>query len=283
MKLEAQGIGVNFGGLRALSNVRLVADGGSVTGLIGPNGAGKTTLFNVICGHVKPSAGTVMLDGHRIDKLRPHQRARLGLGRTFQRLELFGSLTVRENVLVAAEIARRNRRRGHARPGGKTADGLAPNALADRILADVGLSRVGDVRAAYLPTGQARLVEIGRALASDPGVLLLDEPSSGLDDSETDELAGLLDRLASAGTAVLLVEHDVEMVMSICKKIYVLDFGRILTSGGPADIRDDVDVQEAYLGRRAPDADPDAAVTGSDLDRNLESEPDHLELAATNA
>lgn len=236
-RLEVAGVEVRFGGVVALRGVDLTVDAGTVTGLIGPNGAGKTTLFNVVTGLQKAQRGSVTLDGEELSQLPPHRRARMGIARTFQRLEVFGSLTVRENILVAAEIRRRWAR-----------DGSNPRRVADEVIAQVGLGPVARVRCDTLPTGMARLVEVGRSLATRPKVLLLDEPSSGLDDQETDELGDLLRALAEQGTAVLLVEHDVELVMSVCSRVHVLDFGRILAVGTPAEIQADPDVRAAYLG-----------------------------------
>ncbi|HAM03244.1 MAG TPA: ABC transporter ATP-binding protein, partial [Acidimicrobiaceae bacterium] len=212
--------------------------------------AGKTTLFNVVTGLQKANQGEIRLEGQDIGHLPPHRRARLGIARTFQRLEVFGSLTVRENILVAAEIRRRWAR-----------DGSNPRRVADEVIGLVGLGPVARVRCDTLPTGMARLVEVGRALATRPKVLLLDEPSSGLDDKETDDLGALLERLAEQGTAVLLVEHDVELVMSVCARIHVLDFGRILAVGTPAEIQADPDVRAAYLGTEEPGG-GDAEVAG---------------------
>ncbi len=243
-RLEVADVEVRFGGVLALRGVDLEVDGGTVTGLIGPNGAGKTTLFNVVTGLQKAQTGRVRLDNHDLTALPPHRRARLGVARTFQRLEVFGSLTVRENLLVAAEIRRRWSR-----------DGSNPRRVADEVIHQVGLAAVSRVRCDTLPTGMARLVEVGRALATKPTVLLLDEPSSGLDDNETDELGALLTRLAGQGMAVLLVEHDVELVMAVCSRIHVLDFGHILAVGSPAEIQADPEVRAAYLGTEQPDAD----------------------------
>ena len=235
--LEVQGVDVRFGGLQALSGVDLRVPAGAVTGLIGPNGAGKTTLFNVICGLQEATSGRVVLDGEDISATRAHSRARKGVARTFQRLEVFGSLTARENILVAAEVRRRWSR-----------DGSAPGAVADEILDLVGLRAVADEQVDAMPTGLARLVELGRALATRPRVLLLDEPSSGLDESESDQFGTLLTRLADRGLGVLLVEHDVELVMAVSSRIYVLDFGRMLAVGTPAEVQADPAVRAAYLG-----------------------------------
>jgi branched-chain amino acid transport system ATP-binding protein len=247
-RLEVAGVEVSFGGVAALRGVDVTVDGGSVTGLIGPNGAGKTTLFNVVTGLCKSDKGDVLLDGKPIGHLPPHRRARLGIARTFQRLEIFGSLTVRENILVAAEIKRRWAR-----------DRSNPKQRADEVVSTLGLESVANVRCETLPTGTARLVEVGRALATHPGVLLLDEPSSGLDDRETDELGELLRRVADEGVAVLLVEHDVELVMSVCKSVHVLDFGRILKVGTPAEVQADPEVRAAYLGTEEPEGSRDAS------------------------
>ena len=247
-RLEVAGVEIRFGGVAALRGVDLTVDGGAVTGLIGPNGAGKTTLFNVITGLAKANSGKVTLDGKSIGHLQPHRRARLGIARTFQRLEIFGSLTVRENILVAAEIRRR-----------WSHDRSSPRQIAEEVLGEVGLRHIADVRCDTLPTGMARLVEVGRSLATKPAVLLLDEPSSGLDEHETDELGELLQRVAAKGVGVLLVEHDVELVMSVCKLIHVLDFGRILAVGTPAEIQSNPEVRAAYLGTEEPGAEENSS------------------------
>ncbi|MER3452190.1 MAG: ABC transporter ATP-binding protein [Acidimicrobiia bacterium] len=235
--LLAEGILVRFGGLRALSEATVAVEAGRVTGLIGPNGAGKTTCFNVICGLQEPDAGRVLLDGVDITRASPYRRARLGIARTFQRLEAFTSLTARDNVRVAAEQRR-------------AWDRTAPDPLrvAEELLDRVGIAEVADQMAGTLPTGTARRVELARALATRPRVLLLDEPSSGLDDEETAALARLLHDLAAEGLGVLLVEHDVTLVMGTCAHIYVLDFGRVIAEGPPDRIRADAAVQAAYLG-----------------------------------
>ena len=242
--LEAEAVEVRFGGVHALQGVDLGVDAGMVTGLIGPNGAGKTTLFNVFSGLQEPTEGRIAFDGQDITKLRAVRRARLGIGRTFQRLEVFGSLSVHDNLRVAAE-ARESW-------GGK--EGVAAAQTADAILARIRLGELREARADALPTGMLRIVELGRALAASPRLLLLDEPSSGLDETETDLLAELLLDLTREGLAVLLVEHDVELVMKVCKRIHVLDFGRIIAAGTPEEIRTDERVQAAYLGTGGADA-----------------------------
>ena len=204
----------------------LAAEEGTVTGLIGPNGAGKTTLFNVITGLLPPNNGRVRLDGADLTKLSPTKRARRGLGRTFQRLELFSLLSVRENIRVAADV-----RRGWSR------DKDDPATVVEGIIERIGLTSVADARVDSLPTGQCRLVELGRCLATKPQVLLLDEPASGQDETETLEFATLLRALAAEGTTVVLVEHDVQLVMNVCSRVHVLDFGRIIASGTPSEIQ----------------------------------------------
>lgn len=235
--LEVSEVTVRFGGHVALRDVDLDASEGAITGLIGPNGAGKTTLFNVLCGLQRPASGSIMLDGADITRLPPHKRARRGLARTFQRLETFTLLTVRENILAGAEF-RRHWSGADERPA-QVADGLI-----DRL----SLGDVADERVDTLPTGRARLVELGRALAARPRLLLLDEPSSGLDERETEALGEVLRDVVAGGPGVLLVEHDMTLVMSVCESISVLDFGSVVAHGSPEDVRADPLVQQAYLG-----------------------------------
>lgn len=232
--LQVDGVTVAFGGIRALVDVSVDVESGRITGLIGPNGAGKTTLFNVITGLQKPRHGRVVLGDVDATNKGPRARARMGLGRTFQRLEVFGSLSALDNVLVAVEN------------GG--AMGKAARRKAVDLLARVDLTQVAGVQADVLPTGQARLLELARALACAPKVLLLDEPFSGLDANESSRLGDLLEELAGEGLAILLVEHDMEMVMRLCARIHVLSFGSVIASGRPDEIKADPSVQEAYLG-----------------------------------
>ena len=235
--LATDDIVVQFGGLRALSNASLEVEPRRITGLIGPNGAGKTTLFNVVTGLQPPTRGRVVLDGADITGKSPYKRARLGIARTFQKLEAFSSLTALDNVLVAAEMRKRWDR---AR--------FDPRAVANELLERVGISDLAHYMVGTLPTGSARLVELARALATNPRVLLLDEPSSGLNEEETHELAGLLREFVDGGLAVLLVEHDMSLVMNTCEFIYVLDFGDIIATGNPTQVQADPKVQAAYLG-----------------------------------
>ena len=230
--LEIREVMVRFGGVMAVGGVDLDVQAGEITGLIGPNGAGKTTLFNVISGMQDPTAGIVSVNGVDISHESPHRRAKRGLARTFQRLELFASLTVRDNVRVAAELASLTN----------------IDSTVNRLLEKVGVSHLADQTAGELPTGSARLVEIARALATGPQLLLLDEPASGLDESESDRLGKLLRELSGEGLGVLLVEHDMSLVMRVCDSIYVLDLGMIIAHGTPEYIQHDPHVLQAYLG-----------------------------------
>ena len=233
--LETREISVRFGGHLAVNDVSLSVEAGQITGLIGPNGAGKTTTFNVITGLQPPTRGRILLDGDDITSVSAHQRARGGIARTFQRLELFGSLTVRDNVLTAAEL--------------RTRPGTDPHVLTDQLLERVGLTAVAQQRADSLSTGSARLVELARALACDPRVLLLDEPASGLDEQETDRFAEILVDLTGDGLGILLVEHDVPLVMRLCAEITVLNFGEVLATGSPIEVQKNPEVIDAYLGQ----------------------------------
>ncbi len=235
--LSAESITVQFGGLAALDDAWISVERGRVTGLIGANGAGKTTLFNVITGLQAPTAGRVMFHGDDITAASPFRRARMGIARTFQKVEAFGSLSARDNVLVAAE-----------RRGAWDRSRFSPHVVADELLERVGISDVARYMVGTLPTGTARRVELARALACDPRVLLLDEPSSGLNEEETESMAALLRDLVRDGLAVLLVEHDMSLVMGTCEDIHVLDFGRVIAAGVPSEIQGNAAVRTAYLG-----------------------------------
>jgi branched-chain amino acid transport system ATP-binding protein len=239
--LSVRNVTVKFGGHLALDDVALDAEAGCITGLIGPNGAGKTTLFNVVTGLLAPQRGQVRLGHVDLTHMSPYRRARQGLARTFQRLELFGLLTVRENVELALSLGQRGRGVRFRRSNGQV----------DNLLERVGLADVADVRADEMSTGKARLVELARALATKPRVLLLDEPASGLDERETEALGALLADIAAGGeepVAVVLVEHDVQLVMRTCHHVHVLDFGSIIASGTPDEVQRDQAVLDAYLG-----------------------------------
>lgn len=228
-----------FGGNVVLNGVSLSVDEGVVTGLIGPNGAGKTTLFNVISGLLDPTGGRVVLNGQDVTKAAPAPRARRGLSRSYQQLELFTSLSVRDNVRVAGDIRNAWGRRYR----------INVNAETDRVMALLGLEDVADREVGELPTARARIIEVARALMTKPRVLLLDEPASGQTESETADFGRLLTQLVSEDDlAICLVEHDVSLVMGVCATIHVLDYGQIIASGPPEQIRVDPAVVDAYLG-----------------------------------
>jgi branched-chain amino acid transport system ATP-binding protein len=236
--LEVSGVSVRFGGLVAIESVSLSVLRGQIVGLIGPNGAGKTTLFNVIAGIQRPTSGIVRIGGRDISRLPPYKRARLGIGRTFQRLEVFGTLTVRENVQVAAEARRRWDRR------------IKPEQVTRELLDRLHLDLLEDATVDSLPTGTQRLVELARALACAPRLLLLDEVASGLSSYEAETMAALLRELADDGLSVLLVEHDMPFIMGLSERVSMLDHGVIVVTGTPAEVQANPDVQAAYLGSR---------------------------------
>jgi branched-chain amino acid transport system ATP-binding protein len=249
--LEARAISKRFGGVQALHDVTLSVEPGEIFGLVGPNGAGKTTLFNCLCGQLRPDGGSVRFAGNPIDHLPTYRRARLGIGRTFQRIEVFPELTVRDHLFVAA--------RAHRGDGALWKDLLnlsqpKPQELAtvDAVLDMVRLRDVADTPVAALSLGHCRLVELGRALAGEPRLLMADEPSSGLDVSETQALADtLLHVRQEHGTAVILVEHDLDMVAQVVDRVIVLDFGQQIAAGTLDEVLTDPVVRKAYLGKTA--------------------------------
>ena len=241
--LRVTDLTVRHGGLVALDHVSMDVDEGSIVGLIGPNGAGKTTFIDALSGFVATSDGRVVLDGRRIDDLAPHLRARRGLVRTFQSLELFEDLTVTENLFTALD-----------RPGAWSllVDAVRPKRRDDRGVAEVlellGLADAAARRPSELSNGQRHLVALGRALVAHPRLLLLDEPAAGLDPGETAALNEVLRALPERGTTVLLVEHDMSVVLEVCDRVDVIDFGGLIASGTPAEVRADERVIAAYLG-----------------------------------
>jgi ABC-type branched-subunit amino acid transport system ATPase component len=251
--LSAEDVTVRFGGIVALDGVSLRAAEGSIVGLVGPNGAGKTTLFGVLSGLVRPRSGRVLLRGVDVTRASPQRRSRLGLARTFQRIELFTELTVREHLVVAHRAHERRDRRLlvdlaglGARPSPRERE------VVDGLLDLLGLASPADRPAALLPLGTGRLVEVARALATEPAVVLLDEPTSGLDTQEAERLAIALERTrADLGVAVVLVEHNVDFVLELAEHVTVLDFGKVIAVGTPSAIRASEAVQAAYFGSTA--------------------------------
>jgi branched-chain amino acid transport system ATP-binding protein len=245
--LEASGVTKRFGGIVALDEVSITVETGEAVGLVGPNGAGKTTLFDCLNGVRRLEAGEICFESRRIDRLAVYERARLGIGRTFQRLELFAGMSAREHLMVAERVHRGDGRvwkdligRGRAK---------APVAQVEELLAELGLDEVADDPIESLSQGHGRLVELGRALVQDPKLLLLDEPSSGLDTRETAEFAAVVAKARDRRkTALLLVEHDLDLVRAVVERIYVLDFGKLIASGPVQATLADSSVRRAYLG-----------------------------------
>jgi ABC-type branched-subunit amino acid transport system ATPase component len=249
--LAASNVTVRFGGLTALSKVGISIPAGALVGLVGPNGAGKTTLFGVMSGLLRPSAGRVDLVGTDVTKASSETRARLGLARTFQQPELFPDLTVREHLVLAYRVRHCRSRlwKDVFTAGCLKRPDPAETERVDSLLELLSLSEVANQPTRVLPLGTSRLVEVGRALATAPAIVLLDEPSAGLDGHETERLSEALRRtVLREKVSLLLVEHDVGMVLSLSSEIYVLDFGSIIAQGPPAEIRENPQVRAAYLG-----------------------------------
>ena len=246
--LQISGVGKRFGGVRALSDITFEVPGGMIMGLIGPNGAGKTTLFNVITGAYQPDAGRVHFQGEALNGRASHEIVRLGVARTFQNVALFESMTVLENVLVGGHVRGRAGFWGAVlRPPGVRAEERQARARAVELLDFVGLKAQAEQISADLPFGRQRMVEVARALAARPRVLLLDEPAAGLNAVETHRLGELLLKIRDSGVTLMLVEHDMSLTMKICDRIVVLDQGRLLAQGTPREIQADPAVMAAYL------------------------------------
>ncbi len=249
--LKTEGLEKRFGGIVALSGYDVEIESGELLGLIGPNGAGKTTVFNLLSGVIKSSGGRILLEARDITHLRPDQNAALGVSRTFQNIRLFNALTVQDNIKVALHMRMGS---GFFKTVFHTSRFKAVEAqmdkCADEFLELMDLKGVEDEPAGNLPYGIQRKVEIARAMATSPKLLLLDEPAAGLNPSETEELAGVIENIHTHyGVTVFLVEHDMKFIMSLCHRIQVIDQGRVLAMGSPQEIRRDRRVVEAYLGK----------------------------------
>ena len=248
--LRVENLEKSFGGVRALRGVSLNLCAGEILGLIGPNGAGKTTLINLISGIIREDAGRIFFESHLLNGLSPWQRAALGLARTFQHLQVFAGLTVLENVRCGAH---RLRKTGFwaafLRLSRAVLEEESGRRKALSILEELGLAHKADLPAENLPYGEQKKVVIARALASRPRAILLDEPAGGLNERETEELGEIILRLREKGVAILLVEHDLNLVMRICDRIVVLDQGEVIAEGSPREIQNHPRVLEAYLGK----------------------------------
>ena len=256
--LELSEVSKSFGGMKAVDGVSFAVQEGAIYGLIGPNGAGKTTVVNLISGYLTPTSGRIRVSGTDVINMRPHKLAAVGVARTYQNLQLFDESTVLENVLIGRHMSFRGKRWQMGRV--RRREEAEQHEVARRLIDRVGLTDVIDVDVAELSYGMRRRVEIARAMATEPKLLLLDEPTAGMTRAESDEIGELIHAVNAEGVTVLLVDHNVRLVTEVCHRVIVLDWGRVLTEAGPHEVWQDERVKTAYLGTNerlraeAPDA-----------------------------